>query len=249
MSLTTTTFADAGALPAPPHHRADPATTRDRRAIAWRRTLHVGLIGMGLALALIGWTRRTLPLRLIGAALVHEDPLGRDADVAVVSMANPRGAALEAAKLHRRGVVREVWIPRWRDERADRRVEAIGVRVPRHHEVARAILERAGVPSSAIVELADPVRGLEGEMAAIGRVLRAQPGMRPVVITQRSHTARARLLLRDVYAPAALARVRAVHSDPFAPDGWWRRRDTTREALLEVAKWATLLVHGPQTRG
>jgi uncharacterized SAM-binding protein YcdF (DUF218 family) len=213
----------------------------------WMRVLQVGLLAGGVVAA-AAWQHRTAPLEALGAALVHEDGLRRAADVAVVSLANPRGAALDAAKLHRRGLAREVWIPRWRDERAGCRADALGVRVPRHHEVARAILERAGVPSSAIVVLDDPVSGLESEMASVGRALRAHPALRPVVLTQRSHTARARVLLRDVYAPAAQARVRAVRTDPFDPSTWWRERATTREVLLEYMKWAKLLASGPQVR-
>ena len=91
---------------------------------------------------------------------------------AVVSMASPRGSALDAAKLYRRGLVHRVWITPWIDEPADRKVDALGLRVPRHHEVARSILVKAGVPASAIRMLDRPVNGLEGEMAVVGRALR-----------------------------------------------------------------------------
>src|SRR4029450_13590773 len=116
-------------------------------------------------------------------------------------MASPRAAALDAAKLYRRGLVREIWIPRWSDEPADRRVDALGVHTPRHHEVARQILERAGVPAASIVLLDEPVDGLDAEMAVVGAALRQRPTIRPIVLTARTHSARARLLLRDAYAP------------------------------------------------
>jgi uncharacterized SAM-binding protein YcdF (DUF218 family) len=204
------------------------------------------LLAMALLVA-FAWQARSAPLRWLGAALVREDPLGR-ADVAVVSMAQPRGAALDAAKLYRRGLVRGVWIAPWLDEPADRRVDALGVRVPRHHEVARHILEKAGVPASAITLLDRPVAGLEEEMAVVGSALRGRRGTRAIVVTQRSHTARARVLLRDAYARNADARVRAARIDRFDPDAWWRERGAAREVLLETLKWAVLLTRGPQAR-
>jgi uncharacterized SAM-binding protein YcdF (DUF218 family) len=207
-------------------------------------------LGALLAVALLiafAWRERTAPLRRLAQALVREDPVGA-ADVGVVSMAQPRGAALDAAKLYRRGLVRQVWITPWLDEPADRRIDALGVRVPRHHEVARSILEKSGVPASAITLLDRPVTGLEGEMAVVGRALRARWGTRAIVLTQRSHTARAAMLLRHAYAPGAAVRVRAAHLDRFDPDGWWRERGAVREVLLETLKWAVLLTRGPEAR-
>ncbi len=229
-----------------PHdpERVGARSHRRTRASVTRRAL----LAAGLALAVTAWQARTVPLRALGAALVHEDGVAQAADVAVVSMAGPRGAALEAAKLYRRGLVREVWVPRWREEPVDRRVDALGVRVPRHHQVARAILERAGVPSSAIVELDEPVSGLESEMAAVGRALRARPTVQPIVLPPRSHTARARFLLGEIYAPASRVRVHAPRTDRFAPEAWWRDRSSIREVLLEYLKWASLLTSGPHGR-
>lgn len=203
---------------------------------------------MAVAGAGASWQYRTAPLERLGAALVTEDHVGRGADVAVVSMASPRGAALDAAKLSRRGLVREIWIPRWHDEPADRRVEALGMHPPRHHEVARQILERAGVPAAAIVILDEPVDGLDGEMAVVGAALRRRPTMRPIVLTARTHTARARLLLREAYAPAAQALVRSAHADPFVPATWWRARGAVREVALEYAKWIAMLMRGPSVK-
>ncbi len=247
-SSTATLSALAIARPMPARGAGVAATTGARPspvARGLRLTLAVLLALAGIALARAAWQHRAVPLERLGAALVVQDPVGRGADVAVVSMASPRGAALDAAKLYRRGLVRAVWIPRWRDEPVDRRVAALGVHPPRHHEIARAILRRAGVPEAAIVLLDEPVDGLEGEMAFVGAALRRRPTLRPIVLTARTHTARARVLLRDVYAPAARARVRAAHSDRFAPERWWRDRGALREVALEYAKWIALLTRGP----
>jgi hypothetical protein len=200
-----------------------------------------------VVLAVAAWEARTAPLRWLGAALVHEDAFV-PSDVAVVSMASAREAALDAAKLHRRGLVREIWIPRWSADVVDRRLAALGVYVPCPHEVARTVLERAGVPPSAIVTLDEPVVGLESEMASVGGALRAHPELRVLVLTARTHTARARVLLRDVFAPGARVRVHAPHTDRFAPDGWWRDRSAIREVALEFLKWVQLIASGPSMK-
>ena len=201
------------------------------------------MIALAIASGVAVWQHRTVPLAHLAAALVAHDRALRS-DVAIVSMASPGGGALDAAKLYRRGVVDEVWVSRWQDEPVDRRVEALGVHPPRPHEVARDILERGGVPATSIVLLDEPVDGIDGEMAVVGAALRRRPTVRPIVLTARTHTARARLLLRDVYAPAAHARVRSPHSDRFSTTSWWRDRGTVREVALEYAKWIALLTRG-----
>jgi hypothetical protein len=60
-----------------------------------------------------------------------------------------------------------------------------------------------------------------------------------IVLTARTHTARARLLLGE-YARAGRAWVRAPHADDFDPTGWWHSRSATREVLLEGLKWIDL---------
>jgi uncharacterized SAM-binding protein YcdF (DUF218 family) len=211
------------------------------------RALRVTIAAGAIVLAVAAWNARTAPLRWLGTALVHEDALVA-ADVAVVSMASAREAALDVAKLYRRGLVGEVWIPRWRPDPVDRRLAALGVHVPRPHDVARAVLERAGVPAAAIVVLDEPVSGLEAEMASVGRALRARSRLRVLVVTSRSHTARARRLLQEVFAPAARVRVHAPHTDPFTPAGWWRDRSASREVALEFLKWVQLIASGPSMK-
>jgi len=211
------------------------------------RVLGVLLAGLGILIAVAGWHERVAPLRWLGAALVHEDPV-RPSDVAIVSVASARGAALDAAKLYRRGLVREVWVTSWVADRVDRRLDERGLGTPPTHEVSRRILEGSGVPASRIVVLDPPVDGLESEMAVVGAALRARPGTRSIVLTARSHTARARSLLRDVYAPAAGARVRAPKTDEFRPGAWWRDHGSMRELTLECLKWVKLLATGASAR-
>src|SRR5262245_31483678 len=208
--------------------------------------LRAAVIALAITAGLAAGQRRPGPTETLGSALVAQDQ-ALPSDVAIVSMASPSAGALDAAKLYRRGVVGEVWVPRWHDEPVDRRVEALGIRAPRPHEIARDILERGGVPASSIVYLDDPVDGLDGEMAVVGAALRRRPTLRPVVLTARTHTARARLLLREVYAPAARARVRSPHGDRFSTTSWWRDRGAVREVALEYAKWIALLTRGATT--
>jgi uncharacterized SAM-binding protein YcdF (DUF218 family) len=227
----------------------DDATSRIERRVRRARGHDAVRLAIGVGIVLlvvVAWGARHHALRSLGAVLVHEDTLV-PSDVAVVSIASPRGSALDAVKLYRRGLVREVWVSHWRTDPVDRRMAALGVRVPRPDEVARAVLEHGGVPASAIHLLDEPVAGLEAEMAVLGRALRSAAVRRVIVLTARTHTARARVLLRDAFAPGVGVLVRAPHSDQFTPDAWWRDRDAAREVLLEYLKWARLLVSGPST--
>src|SRR5262245_60811685 len=106
----------------PVREAIDDATSRIERRV--RRARGRGALrlaaGVGVALlALVAWGARDHALRSLAAVLVHEDALV-PSDVAVVSIATPRESALDAAKLYRRGLVREVWVSHWRTDAVDR---------------------------------------------------------------------------------------------------------------------------------
>ncbi len=209
-----------------------PEGTRSRRGAS----AALALLVVVLSLAALWGARRTV-LGMIGTALVTEDPL-RPADVAVVSIAGVRAGALEAARLYRAGLAGRVIVSRWQDEPLDATLRTLGVPHLVPHELARAILERAGVPPHAVRVLDEPVDGTESEVAAVSRVVwREQPGS-VLFLTARSHSARARWLLDRTLPGRVPVAVRSAPGDGFQPAAWWRSREDARELVMEYLRWA-----------
>jgi uncharacterized SAM-binding protein YcdF (DUF218 family) len=218
----------------------------DRSRERSRRRLGL-LVAVTVLLAVL-WLARTPLLVAIGGALVAEDALA-PADVIVVSNANARAAALEAARLYADGVSRRLVMAEWVHEPVDAEVQRLGVPLLAVTELARAILERSGVPPAAITVLPGAASGTEDEVAAVSAYLRRTDGVRSLLwVGPRTHTARARWLLRDAVPPSVRVAVRSSSRDDFAVDGWWRSRDQSREVMTEYVRWVNSAVLGDAWR-
>src|SRR5689334_4781314 len=112
---------------------------------------------------LTSWLARDAILASVGGLIVAEDPL-QPADALVVSLASTRAGSLEAARLYHQRLAPLVIVPRESETPADHDIRALGVALLAPHELARAILERRGVPRTAIVVLDEPVDGTAHEV-------------------------------------------------------------------------------------
>jgi len=189
------------------------------------------------------WLARQRLLTWVGSLLVVEDPPG-PADVAVLSEASVVPGALEAAKLYASGSVRAVLVPAWVGRRFERQVRALGIAYPTPTELAREVLARSGVPADAIVTFGTGIDGTNTEIAMLGRYVAAFHPASVLYLTARSHTARARWLLRRTLPAGTRVAVRSPEGDPFRPAGWWQDRGQTREVAAEYARWFNSLVLG-----
>jgi uncharacterized SAM-binding protein YcdF (DUF218 family) len=205
--------------------------------IAARRSRRVRFATILLGIALIAWQTGDRALTAVGTALTVDDALA-PVDVVVSSVAAARADALEAARLHREGFARRVVLARWQPEPLDEEMRKLGVPWLPVTDLAVAMLEKSGVPPSAITVLPGPVDGLNTEIAAIGAFARAEKPASLLYVTARSHTQRARWLLERVLPETTTLSVRAPAADAFRPDAWWRSRDASREVAMEYLRWA-----------
>jgi uncharacterized SAM-binding protein YcdF (DUF218 family) len=188
-------------------------------------------------MATAAWSLRYAIARMAGQVLVVEDPIAR-ADLVVVSNADVRSAAFEAAALYRAGNAARIGLLPWQRDPLDERIRSMGVSYPTYTELATAIMERRGVPPTAVVVLPAAVDGTGAEVHAVAAYVR-QAGIASLVyVTARSHTARARRMLLREIGPGVHVSVRAARDDPFRSDGWWCQRATARELALEYVRWA-----------
>jgi len=191
--------------------------------------------------AVAAWEARRAILSSAGALVVSDDPLG-PAELMVVSYASARADALEVARLYGAGISSRVVVLTWRAEPLDDEMRHLGVPYLPATELVQAILGRGGVPAEAIVVLPERVDGLNSEIAVLSVFARERPIGSLLFVTARTHTARARWLLRR-FLPAG-TRV-AVHSPPtdrFSPQSWWASRDQSRELGYEYLRWLNTFV-------
>lgn len=199
-------------------------------------------------MAAVAWTTRAHWLAAVAAPLTVEDALA-PVDVIVVSMAAARADALEAAALYQAGISRRLLLPYWQPEPLDVELQRMGVPYLPVTELCQAILERSGVPHDAIEVLHEPIDGLNAEVTSIGHALRQRPLGSVLFVTARSHTRRARWLLRRVLAPDTVISVRGARRDPFDPHTWWHTRGSGREIAMEYLRWINTFVLGDFWRG
>jgi uncharacterized SAM-binding protein YcdF (DUF218 family) len=211
------------------------------------RRLRIAVTLVALA-AVVLWLGRRPLLGAVGRALVAEDPLV-PVDAIVVSNAAARADALEAARLYRDGVSTRVVVPTWAPDPLDAELRCLGVPVLDVTALARAILDRSGVPPSAIATLPGAAAGTEDEIAAVADHVR-MAGLRSLLyVAPRSHGARARWLLRRRVPAHVHVAVRGAVVDHFDPDRWWSSRDASREVMAEYLRWLNSALLGDAWRG
>jgi hypothetical protein len=188
------------------------------------------------------WTWHDPILTKLGRLLVEETPLAPADLVAVFD--NEVSAAAAAADLLTKGYAPRVLLfkpPPAPDEKV---LERFRIPVPSRHELAILVLRRSSITAEAIV--VEPVTEVDTSLAvqATATYARAHDATRVIVITYRSHTRRAALLLRRALGRSAVVIVRASPDDPFRPEGWWRDRRNSREFAMESIRWVNSLLLG-----
>jgi uncharacterized SAM-binding protein YcdF (DUF218 family) len=189
-----------------------------------------------LGVLLLAWHERARVLTAVGGALTVEDPVA-PVDVIVASLAAARADTLEVGRLYRDGMGQRVVVARWQKEPLDDEMRRLGVPWLPPTELAVAMLERSGVPASAITVLPDPIDGLNAEVTSVAAFARAERPRSLLFVTARNHTRRARWLLRRQLPAEVAVSVRAPAGDGFDPARWWHSRDGSREVAMEYLRW------------
>ena len=212
---------------------AIPRTT-GRRWVAW--------LLLALAAGAMMWAAREAILGEVGELLIAEDAVQR-VDVMVISKASVAADSLEVGRLYGECYGHEIIMGAWRaDNAVVPAIRELGVPFLDESDLATEILRRSGVPDTAVRVLPANVDGTESEIAAVAAYARERQPASLLFVTARSHTARARSLLRDALPTTTRLLVRAPRTDSFRGDAWWRSRDDSREVCTEYLRWFNTLV-------
>ena len=175
--------------------------------------------------------------RNAGQWLVVADPL-QSARAIVVLGGQVPFRAMEAAAIYGQGLAPEVWVTQSAPSDEDHATAALGIDRPPDHVYSVKVLERLGVPDTAIRVLGDHDTNTADEIRTVARELRARNGARVILVTSKYHSRRVRSLWRSLVGRTPEAVVRHAPGDPFEPDRWWR---TTGDAVAVAREWCGLL--------
>jgi uncharacterized SAM-binding protein YcdF (DUF218 family) len=172
-----------------------------------------------------------------GAWLVVQDPLQPALAVVVLGGQMPF-RAMEAARIYRQGSAREVWLTEGAATKEDLALRRLQIDATPEYAVSRLVLERLGIPATAIHVIGPPVTNTADEIRAVAASLAGAGGERVIFVTSKSHTRRVKVLWRSLVGRRPEAVVRYATDDSFEPERWWR---TTRGGIAVVREWLGLL--------
>lgn len=176
-----------------------------------------------------------------GAWLVVADPLEPAAAIVVFGGHVPF-RAMEAAALYRERWAPEIWLTRGVSPAEEAALARLGIEMVKEEAYNRQVLERLGVPPSAILVLPDRVRNTLEEVRSVQTALQRRGGQRVIIVTSKAHTRRVRAVWGAAVGGSPRAAVRYAREDPYDPRHWWRHTrdalDVTREVLGLLNVWA-----------
>jgi uncharacterized SAM-binding protein YcdF (DUF218 family) len=206
----------------------------------WRldRPLFLGLFSLAVLLA-----AGIIVFRGIGKWLIVEDPLER-ADVIVVLSGKIPARAIEAAQIYKQGFAPEVWVTH--PDGPKEALAQLGIDYTDEDAYSAEILEKLGVPTSAIHILPNPILNTEEELETVKETLEQAGKSRAIIVTSPAHTRRVRALWKVLAGKRLHAVVRYARSDPYDAVHWWRHTadalSVLRESLGLLNAWAGLPV-------
>lgn len=183
-----------------------------------------------VTIAVLLWTSRSL-----GHVLYHEDPLER-ADAIFVLGGGWIGRVAEGGHLYLDGRAPLIVLSRELPDYGEVALRANGIDIPGVTDVQVRALVGMGVPRDAI-EIIEPQEATATEAARIASLAAARGWRTIIVVTDKLHTARARLVVaRHLASTQTRVVMRATRYDPANVDRWWQRRTDFRFALFEIQK-------------
>jgi uncharacterized SAM-binding protein YcdF (DUF218 family) len=200
------------------------------RRLLGRRLLAAALIVKTLVLA-------GFAIYKAGTWLIIEDPL-QPARAIVVFGGEVPFRAMEGARLYKRGWASEVWLTQGGLFSEDIRLGQLGIERMPEHAYSRAVLERMGVPVSAIRVLRERDANTADEVRTIARDLDRFGGDRVILVTSSYHSRRVKFLWHTLVGKRPEAIVRYTRDEPFDARRWWR---DSADAMAVAREWSGLL--------
>lgn len=162
------------------------------------------------------------------------DPDPPEKGGAIMVLGGDPSRALQAAELYRAGYAPVIYITEPVRDPVWRRLDELGVVLPRHEDMARQVLAFGGVPQSAVQLLGRDVLSTAQEATLAAQRL---TGMREplIVVTSPYHIRRARMIFRDTFGVSPRLVFIGNSHEPL-PEVWWKDQGSARNVVLELIK-------------
>ena len=220
-------------LPYSAEHRPslDPraSTSGDRQGQRWRRWPLLIATALFVLVQIGPWS-----LSSLGLWLVVEDEI-EQADVIFVHAGGIPFRAIEAAELYQLGHAPKIWIASLCLNDQSRALEHLGLRRPGLHYWEREILQRLGVPGSAIRVLGEQVKNTRDEIRVVRDDMRRLGLSSVILVTSKVHSRRVRTLWNQADDTSIEGIVRWARADPFDPVRWWTNTTDGQSVVHELA--------------
>lgn len=182
-------------------------------------------------------------LELLGRWLITESPLQPSGAIIVMGGGFPFRAA-EAASIFHEGVAPEVWLMSHDLHEDDRLLARLGIEKQREVEQNRRVLERLGIPLTAIRIHDCEVHTTLDEIRCIARATAGFSPERFIVVTSPYHTRRVQVAWKRLMPSAHRIVIRATRTQTFDPRAWWIRPRTAVQVIAELAGITSILTLG-----
>lgn len=173
------------------------------------------------------------------------DPDVPEKAAAILVLGGDPTRALEAADLFQAGYAPKVYISAPVRDPYLRRLDALGITMPREEDITRRILVMRGVPDAAIdllgrelLSTAHEARLAQDRLGGVGVLL---------VVTSPYHVQRARMIFRRAMPPTVRTLIVGNRHESL-PDAWWKDQATSRNVVLELVKTLFYLAGGRFSR-
>jgi uncharacterized SAM-binding protein YcdF (DUF218 family) len=170
-------------------------------------------------LAVLSAVLLLLAFSRLGSWLVVADPLQK-ADVIVVFAGQLPVREMAAAAIYKEGWAPEVCVTQCLRP-VDRELERLGIDYVPQYAYSRRVLEKLGVPASAIQILEVKTVNTTGEVRAVVGYLKSRGGKRAILVSSKLHTRRIRVTWRALAGRGLESIMRYTNEDPYQPQRWW----------------------------
>lgn len=181
-------------------------------------------------------------LRAMGRYLITEDRLQKAGAIAVLAGDGGVGRTLEAVRLYQDGHAPKIVLTHQRLPKGYEALVRLGLTVPEERGIQWMILKAMRIPATAVLQVSERADSTETEMIYLARLLKEHQIGTVILVTDRSHSTRARKILARVSGGKIVIISRPTRYDTFDPEGWWRSRADAKEVLMEYAKLLNYLV-------
>jgi uncharacterized SAM-binding protein YcdF (DUF218 family) len=172
-----------------------------------------------------------------GVALRVSDSLQPAGAIVVISGKVPF-RAMKGGDLYKQHLAPEVWLTMGNRNSAEVEMERLGVHPTLEHVYSQAVLEKIGVPATAIHVIPGRNNNTATEVRTIAAYAKQRRVTRVVLVTSSFHSRRVRSLWHRLVGDSPQAIVQFTDEEPFNAGRWWT---DSADAWTVSREWFGLL--------